>query len=87
MCLAYWEFFYKNIPQKANLEQSDLIARDYILMAMDFIGYQKRLRATKMLLQHLYGINFNRKKYSELFFVIDIGTTLNRETVENSHSF
>lgn len=58
--------YLKNISYHKEREQADLQARESILMAINFKGYEKGSRSIKMLLENNFGIIFNRKKIQRI---------------------
>lgn len=58
--------YLKHISFYEKRELADLEARDQILMAIDFKGYEKGSRSIKMLLENTFGIIYNRKKIQRI---------------------
>lgn len=64
--------YLNTLDKQRNAELNDLEARDNILMAFNYRGYNKGSRSIKMLLQGEFSINYSRKKIQRIMRKYDI---------------
>lgn len=64
--------YLNTLDRQRNAELNDLEARDNILMAFNYRGYNKGSRSIKMLLQGEFSINYSRKKIQRIMRKYDI---------------
>lgn len=64
--------YLKTLDMQKNRENRDIRARDNILLAINFRGYQKGSRSIKMILANEFNIIYNRKKIQRIMRKFEI---------------